>query len=103
MKLEVGDKIYKCRKGNPEDVFTVDRVTKTLALCGGTRFKRDYENSYIRLHSRGVGYSLYSYRLEEPILKDLWRKNQMVITISKYDLRKVNMNDLESILKIIEK
>lgn len=43
MELQVGDVIYQESYGKIVNIFTIERVTKTLAISGkGVRFAREY-------------------------------------------------------------
>ena len=50
MQLEVGDKVCVSSGFTPEHIVTVSRVTKTLAIAGAQKFKREYDSSNIYFH-----------------------------------------------------
>lgn len=60
--LEVGDKITMLGYGKPIRVITIERVTKTQAISGNKKFKRDSVDHIRVIGSSGfygVGYALY--------------------------------------------
>lgn len=50
MQLEVGDKVCLSSRYTPEHILTVERVTKTLAIAGAQKFKREYDGKKISVY-----------------------------------------------------
>lgn len=50
MQLEVGDKVCVSSRFTPEHIVTVYRVTKTLAVAGAQKFKREYDGKRVCFH-----------------------------------------------------
>lgn len=63
--LKVGDKVYSTYLGKVRDLHTIDRVTKTLAISGSIRFRRDYD---YHIYVSGEYFSTCDYRIETPEL-----------------------------------
>ena len=47
-ELQIGDKIAVKHKGKAVRILTVDRVTKTQAIAGNRKFKREYLGDLLR-------------------------------------------------------
>ena len=56
MQLEVGDKVCVSNQFTPEHVVTVERVTKTLAIAGAQKFKREYDGKRVYFHGYIFGW-----------------------------------------------
>lgn len=72
MELQIGDKIYEENYNRILGVFTVERVTKTLAICNkGKKFRRKYsKDSWINHVGSTEKWSTNNYQLETPELKE---------------------------------
>lgn len=63
-QLEVGDKIVILSYGKPTGLITIERVTKTQAISGSRKFKRNSPNFIRQIGSSGFntkGYTLYEH------------------------------------------
>ena len=56
MKLEVGDKVCVSSGFTPEHIVVVERVTKTLAIAGAQKFKREYNSKSVYFHGYIFGW-----------------------------------------------
>ena len=87
-QLEVGDKIVVYSYGKVSNLLRVDRVTKTQAFAGVTKFKRDYNGS---IRVIGVGsfvyrhYRLYDAEKHDVPLKRLRLKNKLKKLLHAFD------------------
>lgn len=90
MELKEGDVIYRCYRGTPINTLIIDRITKTQAISGIYKFrKQNFENSWISIIGEG-SYSVTSYYLETPELKAKLKRVNMI-----KKLEAVKFNDLE--------
>ena len=96
--LNIGDVIYSFYNKEYTGRYTIDRVTKTLAVSGNRRFHRMHSN-YIKTVGQ-YAFSFTSYRLETPEIKAEYEKAITVGTLSKYDYNKLPIGLLKKIIKI---
>ena len=69
-QLEKGDIIYRKHYGKITHRIEIERVTKTLGVGDGWRFKREYhDNGYVH-EKQDARFSTSSYYLETPELKE---------------------------------
>ena len=101
-KLEVGDIIYAIDRSSITDKFTVERVTKTQAICNkNTKFRIEpWESGRVKVIGE-TGWSITSYYLENDNLRQRFKKESLIRRMSKIDWSKVSnelMEQVESIL-----
>ena len=98
--LEVGDRIYEIYNDRFKRIYTIERVTKTLAICGETKFKRN-SRSFIKKQGSNT-WSASFYELENEDLKRGFKKELMISKMSKIDFRKLDNETLSKILKLLK-
>ena len=102
MELKVGDRIYQQNYGKIYAVFTVERVTKTLAICGVAKFKREYQSESWIMSAGDTGkWNTNSYSLETPELKEQLFKQNAISKIQKAKLEDLSIEQLKEIIKIL--
>lgn len=103
MELQVGDKIYQENYHEITAVFTVERVTKTLAICDkGAKFKREYsKGSWINSAGDTGKWNTNSYQLETPELKERVYRQVAVSKIRKYKFEALSTDQIRSIMAIL--
>ena len=90
MELKKGDRVYRCYRGTPTHVLTIERTTKTQAIAKNYKFRKEYsKHVYIRVVGES-SYSKASYCLETPELKAKLRRVNMI-----RKLKSVKFNDLK--------
>lgn len=97
--LEVGDKVYSTYLGKVRDLHTIDRVTKTLAISGGMRFRRDYD---FRIYVSGEHFSTCDYKIETPELAKEYFLLQFSRKLAKTDFSKFSEEKMTAIMNLIE-
>lgn len=104
MELQVGDKIYKENYHRIYGVYTVERVTKTLAICNtGAKFKREYsDGSWIKLAENTDKWNTNHYQLETPELKKKLYKQVSISKIRNYNLEELSTEQIKSIMDILQ-
>ncbi len=101
MKLKVGDRIYRCYRGEPTNVITIERTTKTQAISGTNRFKIEYsERSWINVVGRG-SYSQASYYLETPRLIEKFNRIKLLSKVKTIKFDELTDEQLKSILNVL--
>lgn len=97
--LNIGDIIYATYYGNVMVVFRIERVTSTMAICGGNRFHRECVRDVKRI-SKGI--DVYTYSVETPELKELYFRQEAEKKIKAFDFKKLTTEQINEIMKIIE-
>jgi hypothetical protein len=95
--LEVGDVLYNDSCG----IFriVIERVTKTQAISGNTRVKREYDYS-----TKEVGASVWTTRwwyIETEELKQKHRRSKILYKVQKARFTDLSTDKLEAIVRII--
>lgn len=103
MELQIGDKIYQERYNKIIGVFTVERVTKTLAICDkGSKFKREYSDASWIIPAGDTGkWNTIVYQLETPKLKEKLYKQVSISKIRDYKLEDLSIEQIRSIMNIL--
>jgi hypothetical protein len=101
--LKVGDRIYQENYNRITKVYTVERITKTLAICdGGGRFKIEYSSpQWINPVGDTGKWNSNSYLMETPELIDKLYKQVAIQKIRNYDLSVLSSEQMRSIIKIL--
>lgn len=100
--LNVSDKIYRVNYGKITTVYTVERVTKTLAICqSGTKFKREFRPNICPAWETD-SWSSASYELENEGLKEQLFRVRAIDRIRVSDYKGVKTEALKGILKLID-
>lgn len=103
MQLNIGDKIYKENYNKITGVFTVKRLTKTLAICGnGVKFKREY-NSWLKPIGDNVRFTTSHYLLETPELKEKLYRQYSISKIRDCKLEDLSTEQIRSIMDVLTK
>lgn len=99
--LQVGDKIFTTGElYHSPKIIEIERVTKTQAISGQYRFKREYHNSWVSQ----VGQNSYSRITFRPArIEDIERVEMLkkIRTLNSFDFGKLDKKKIDKILKII--
>lgn len=103
-KLKVGDKIYKESYSKITGVFTVERLTKTLAVCDNdARFKIEYSSSNWIVCAGGEGrWNSSCYGLETPELKEKYYRQNSIHKIRNEKYEDYSTEKIGKIMDIIK-
>ena len=103
MELQIGDRIYQENYNKISDVFTVERVTKTLAICDkGAKFKREYsKDSWINSAGDTGKWNTNHYQLETPELKEKLYKQNSISKIRAYKFEDLSTEQIRSIMAVL--
>lgn len=95
-ELQVGDIIYQSHFGEIRKLGPIDRVTKTMAMVGGYKFRKNVSsNNYVYLAGEST-FSIVSYRLEDDKLKEKYLRQRYLHYIKQYT-HKLSIEYLEEI------
>jgi hypothetical protein len=101
MKLKEGDRIYRCYQGTPTSIMVIERTTKTQAVCGTTKFRREYsENSWVNMIGAG-SYSLTSYYLETPKLIERYNRVKLLSEVGRIKFENLSNEQLRGIINVL--
>ena len=98
--LEVGDVVYGRRYRTVESRHKIDRVTKTQAFSGDTKFKINIEGGYVR-EIGASGFNSKSYHLETPELKIEYLRTVNLNKIRNTDFSTLSDTKLQQIINIL--
>lgn len=103
MELQVGDIIYQENYNKISGVFTVERVTKTLAICEKeAKFKREYQKySWINSAGDTGKWNTNHYSLETPELKEKLYKQNSIAKIRAYKFEDLSTEQIRSIMDVL--
>ena len=103
MLLEIGDKICVSSRYTPEHIVTVERVTKTLAIAGAQKFKREYDGKRICFYGCAASW-LAEFATPEIIARIEERDNRkrLIAKIQSAVLTTLSTEDLEQIPSLVE-
>jgi hypothetical protein len=109
MKLEVKDKILQKNIGwgsESKSIITIERVTKTLAISGGYRFRRNATALGVQITGCSEwNRTIYSKATDEDI-KDVDKQNKRISLEREFNclfiLENVSNEELTKIIKIIK-
>lgn len=101
-QLEVGDKIYSRSRWGMGSIYTIERVTKTQAISGNQRFRREYRDPK-RINAVGGGGAWNSthYELENEQIKQAFYESQVRSKIRNINFEKLPLKTLEQILTLV--
>lgn len=100
--LEVDDVIYGSTVyGGVCLRYRVARVTKTQAVCGNTKFRREIgKTGWVDITPKPSGWSGVSYRIATPELEKKYNTNRMVAAMESVKWKLVEYDDLKEIYKL---
>ena len=102
--INVGDVIYERKYGDLCKKHVIERVTKTQAVSKYRKFKRIYIGDNIVIKSIGNHrWDSPSFNFETPELKEEFRKVWCSSIIKKFDLKQLDVNQLNQIVEWIYK
>lgn len=103
MELQIGDRIYQENYNKISRAFTVERVTKTLAICDkGAKFKREYsKDSRINPAGDTGKWNTNRYQLETPELKEKRYKQVSISKIRAYKFEDLSTEQIRSIMAVL--
>ena len=103
MLLEIGDKICVSSRFTPEHILTVERVTKTLAIAGALKFKREYDGK--RIYYRGYAASWLA-EIATPVtiarIEERDKRTKLIQKIQSAVLTTLPTEDLQQIANLLE-
>jgi hypothetical protein len=102
-QLKIGDRIYQENYNEISCVFTVERVTKTLAICNhGAKFKREYsKTSWITTAGDTGKWNTNHYQIETPQLKEKLYRQVSISKIIAYKFDELSTEKIKSIMYIL--
>lgn len=101
MELKVGDIIYRENYGKITGVYTVDRLTKTLAICkDGSRFNREYSLCIIKYGDTGRR-NTGTYNLKTPELENKLYKQNAIAKIRGFRFEDLSLDQVRNIMAIL--
>ena len=103
MQLEVGDKVCVSSGFTPEHIVTVERVTKTLAIAGAQKFKREYDGK--RIYFQGSAASWLAEFASPAIIAKInerYKRTKLIQKIQSSVLTTLSTEDLEQIANLVE-
>ena len=103
MQLEVGDKVCVSSGFTPEHIVTVERVTKTLAIAGAQKFKREYDGKWICFYGYAASW-LAEFATPEIIARIAERnkRKRLIEKIQSSVLTTLSTEDLQQISSLVE-
>ena len=103
MELQIGDRIYQENYNKISGIFTVERVTKTLAICDkGAKFKREYsKDSWINSAGDTGKWNTNRYQLETLELKEKLYKQVSISKIRAYKFEDLSTEQIRSIMAVL--
>lgn len=103
MLLEIGDKICVSSRYTPEHIVTVSRVTKTLAIAGAQKFKREYDGKRIYFHGSAASW-LAEIATPEIIarVQERDKRKRLIEKIQSSVLTTLSTEDLQQIASLVE-
>ena len=103
MQLEVGDKVCVSSGFTPEHIVTVSRVTKTLAIAGAQKFKREYDSRNICFHGYAASW-LAEFATPEIIARivERYKRKRLIEKIQSSALTTLSTEDLQQIASLVE-
>ena len=103
MQLEIGDKICVSSRYTPEHIVTVERVTKTLAVAGAQKFKREYDGKRICFHGFAASW-LAEFATPAIIarIQERDKRKRLIEKIQSSVLTTLSTEDLEQIANLVE-
>ena len=99
MKLEKGDRIYRCHSGKPSSIMVIDRTTKTQAVSGTTKFRIEC-SGWISVIG-GSSYSRVSYYLETPKLIEEYNRVKLLRKVSSIKFDELSDDKLQDIVNVL--
>ena len=97
MELKKGDRVYRCYRGTPTHILTIVRTTKTQAISKPYRFKKEFtEGSWISVIGDSP-YSMVTYYLETPELKQKLIRWRMIKKLEAMDLNGLEYSKLKDL------
>ena len=103
MQLEVGDKVCVSSGYYPDQIVTVERVTKTLAIAGAQKFKREYDGKWICFYGYAASW-LAEFATPEIIARIAERnkRKRLIEKIQSAVLTTLSTEDLQQIASLVE-
>jgi len=99
--LEVGDKIAVFFGGKMDCITAIDRVTKTLAFCGGTRLRRSYSGGSLVVVPRR-SFSATRYELATAEHVERYEKRKKVDFIRNFPFSILPTEKLNQVYNILK-
>ncbi len=99
--LEVGDVIYSDYSGCVDSKYEIDRVTKTLAMVGTMKFKRNVRNGWVDPYP-SVVWGQRNYRTPTLDLDNAYRRYGLMSKVLAVRWTQLKTATLEGVLQIIE-
>ena len=100
--LEVGTEICSRNYGNISYLGKIDRVTDKFAFFGTTKFKREYNGSWLDIVPREKWSSTSYFVPSEKDIIEL-KKQQLIRFVTKFDYSKLSIDKMVEIRDIIKR
>lgn len=103
MLLDVGDKVCVSSGFIQEHIVRIERVTKTLAIAGALKFKREYDGKCI--YYQGAPYSWVA-EIATPVIiariEERGKRTKLIQKIQSSVLTTLQTEDLQQIANLVE-
>lgn len=99
-QLEVGTEIFSRSYGNASFFRKIDRVTNNFAFCGNTKFKRQYNGSWVD-KAGSERWSTTHYFIPDENDKIELKKQIMINKLVKFDYSKLSFDKICEIHEIL--
>lgn len=102
--LKAGDIIYQLNYGKITGVYTVERVTKTLAICkDGEKFRIEYNSPDWIVSGGNIDkWNTNHFSLETPELKEMLYRQISIIKIREMKFERLSTEQIRAIMAIIK-
>lgn len=102
--LKIGDRIYAESYSKIISVYTVNRVTKTLAFCENeAKFKIEYSDSgYCYKSGNTDKWNSFSYWIENENMKEKWYRQNAISKIRSFKYEDLETNKIQAIISLIK-
>ena len=93
--LQVGDKIIRNTYNRLQSI-TIERTTKTQAISGHYRFRREYSGKSVTEVGKGISFGTH-YEIETEELKEKLRHQKYFSFLKDYNWANLNVNEMNFI------
>ena len=100
--LEVGDIIFQ-QQGTSLRRLKIERVTKTQAIIGSIKLKREVANSSWLNEIGGSLWSRTSFYLSTPELESEYQRQKLLNRVSGFDYSRLSNEELTTVLLVIKR
>ena len=99
--LEVGDIVFE-KQGTSLRRLKIERVTRTQAIIGSIKLKREVTNSWLN-EIGGSIWSRTSFYLSTPELESEYQRQKLLNRVSRFDYSHLSNEELTTVLLVIKR